>query len=130
MNPEHDADLFGEEVDYERFWRDQYHQLCEQYEELLAVSEGSVEKFSCDNDGLQRQLHQARAVIAAFREEPRHKNQNSNHSRPIIPGTLSKAEKAEMAQQPPQRRSPERLYHPASRLPQVPPTKSPALPSA
>ncbi|KAI5357640.1 hypothetical protein Slin14017_G121420 [Septoria linicola] len=69
MNPEHDADLFGEELDYEQIWRDRYHQSCEQYEELLAISEGWVKKLSSDNDELQRQLREAQAVIAALRSK-------------------------------------------------------------
>ncbi|USW50684.1 hypothetical protein Slin15195_G040030 [Septoria linicola] len=69
MNSEHDADLFGEELDYEQIWRDRYHQSCEQYEELLAISEGWVKKLSSDNDELQRQLREAPAVFAALRSK-------------------------------------------------------------
>ncbi|CAK1359631.1 unnamed protein product [Cercospora beticola] len=68
MSPEHDNDLFGDEIDYEKYWRDLYHQSRRSFEDLISFSDGWIHRLCAENDNLQRQLLQAQKEIAALKK--------------------------------------------------------------
>ncbi|KAM3422303.1 hypothetical protein BST61_g2662 [Cercospora zeina] len=68
MTSGHDEDLFGVEVDYEKYWRDQYHEACRDYGNLMTFDDGWIVRLCAENNHLQRQLRRAERELAELKK--------------------------------------------------------------